>query len=48
MAFIEAEFYKNESYIVALRERLREYATKEFDITLIDCRLQWGLSCIWR
>lgn len=26
MAFIEAEFYKNESYIVALRERLREYA----------------------
>ena len=48
MAFIEAEFYKNESYIVALRERLREYATKEFDITLIDCPPQWGLSCIWR
>jgi chromosome partitioning protein len=42
MAFIEAEFYKNESYIVALRERLREYATKEFDITLIDCPPSMG------
>ena len=44
MAFIEAEFYKNESYIVALRERLREYATSPSS----TARLQWGLSCIWR
>lgn len=41
-AFMEAEFYKTEAYITILKDRLRDFAVQNFDITLLDCPPSMG------
>lgn len=41
-AFMEAEFYKTDAYITVLKDRLRDFAVQNFDITLLDCPPSMG------